>query len=111
MKIIPVLIVVAGISSAVTFAATPKAKIPEGVARASALKHVPGGTITSSEVEKEHGKLIYSFDIARSKVSGVEEVHIDAMTGQFLGQHHESALRESVEQKGEAVEAKLKNHD
>lgn len=112
MRIIPVLIILAGISSAVAFAATPpKARIPEGLARASALKHAPGGTITSSELEKEHGKLIYSFDIKRPKVSGVDEVHIDAMTGQFLSQHHESALKESVEQKGEAMEAKIKGHD
>lgn len=111
MKIIPVLMAVAGITSVAVFAATPRAKIPEGVARASALKHVAGGTITSGELEKEHGRLIYSFDITRPKVSGVEEVHIDTTTGQFLGRHHESALKESVERKGEAIEAKLKGHD
>ena len=110
MKLFPVLVAALSISSATGSTSTLKAKIPEDAARASALRHVSGGTIKSTELEHEHGKLIYSFDVVRPNVEGVDEVHIDAMTGRFLGRKHESALQESVEQKGEAIEAKVKGH-
>ena len=43
-----------------------EAKISMEKARAIALKRAPG-TVTSSELERENGKLIYSFDIKTSK--------------------------------------------
>ncbi len=102
MKLIPVLVAALAISPTVASAGRPHARISERAAQVVALKHVQGGTIKSSELEREHGKLIYSFDIARLNMAGVEEVHVDATTGRFLGQHHETALKESIERKGEA---------
>src|SRR5438270_10688085 len=40
-----------------------KAKISMDSARAIALAKVPGATVESSEIEREHGRLIYSFDL------------------------------------------------
>ncbi|PZR77143.1 MAG: peptidase, partial [Chthoniobacterales bacterium] len=41
-----------------------QAKITKADAEKTALAKVPNGTISASELEKEHGKLIWSFDIA-----------------------------------------------
>src|SRR5512140_3449603 len=55
-----------------------EAKIPMAQAEKVALKKAPG-TVKSSELEREHGTLIYSFDINTKK--GVTEVNVNAMTG------------------------------
>lgn len=74
-----------------------KPKIPEARARATALAHVPGGTVKSYELEREGGRLIYSYDIAVKGRSGIEEVNVDAMTGEVVGQQHEDAAAEQAE--------------
>jgi len=87
----------------------PKARVPEAKARAAALALVKDGTVKSSELEHEHGKLIYSYDITQPGASGVEEVQISAMTGKLVSRHHESAAKEAIETKAEAMEAKVKD--
>jgi len=82
------------------FAATTsnaKPKITMAEARATALKKAPG-KVKSEELENEHGKLIYSFDIATSK-SGITEVNVDAMNGKIVAVQHESAAKEAAEKK------------
>jgi len=74
-----------------------KPKIPEAQARATALTRVPHGTIKSYEVEREGGRLIYSYDIVVKGKPGIEEVHVDAMTGDFLAKEHEGAAAEQSE--------------
>lgn len=76
-----------------------QAKISLEDARATALARVPGGAVKSEELEKEHGKLIYSFDIAVPGKSGVEEVNVSAITGKVLARKHESARAEKREEK------------
>jgi hypothetical protein len=83
-----------------------QAKISLEAARATALAKVPGGTVRSEELEKEHGKLVYSFDIEVPGKSGVEEVNVSAITGKVLSKHHESARYE----KREAKEEKKEHH-
>jgi hypothetical protein len=78
-----------------------QAKVSLEAARATALAKVPGGQVSSEELEKEHGKLIYSFDIAVPGKSGVEEVNVSAITGKVLSVHHESARTEKKEEKKE----------
>ena len=68
-----------------------EAKISEETARATALKEVPNGTVKSSELEREHGKLIYSYDISVPGKSGVEEVNVNAIDGSVVAKQHESA--------------------
>lgn len=80
-----------------------QAKISLDTARSTALARVQHGVVRSEELEKDHGKLIYSFDIAVPGKSGVEEVNVDAMTGKVVAKHHESA---KDEQKEEAKENK-----
>jgi len=92
----------AGVVAFGAFAAdtTAKPKITMEQARATALKTAPG-KIKSEELENEHGKLIYSFDIATSK-SGVTEVNVDAMNGKIVAVQHENAKQEAAEAKKEA---------
>jgi hypothetical protein len=97
-----------------TFAATQsqaelqkEAKISMKKARSIALKKVPGGTIASSELERENGKLIYSFDIKTSK--GVTEVNVNAINGEVVDVHNESAAKEAAEKKQEAKENATKH--
>ena len=55
-----------------------EAKIAEADARKTALAAVPGGKVQSHELERENGKLIYSYDIKVAGKSGIEEVNVDA---------------------------------
>lgn len=70
-------------------------------ARALALRTVPGGAIQSSELEQEHGKLIYSFDVKVPGKRGIEEVNIDAKTGALVGREHENDEDEHAESREE----------
>ena len=82
-----------------------EAKISESDARATALKQVANGTVKSEELEREKGKLIYSYDITVPGKSGVEEVNINAIDGTVVGKpKHESAATERKEAKQEAKE-------
>jgi uncharacterized membrane protein YkoI len=82
-----------------------EAKITEDVAAATALKAVPSGKIDKMELEKEDGKLLYSYDIKVAGKTGVEEVHVDAMTGALLSNEHESPADEKAEKAKEAKSA------
>jgi hypothetical protein len=78
-----------------------EAKVSLEDARKTALAAVPGGKIKSEELEREKGKLVYSFDIKVGKKSGVEEVGIDAMTGKIIEKKHETAKSEKAEKKAD----------
>ncbi len=83
-----------------TTAAKPKITMEQ--ARAIALKKAPG-KIKSAELENEHGKLIYSFDIATS-AAAITEVNVDALNGRIVAVQHENAAKEAAEKKQEAKE-------
>ena len=83
-----------------------EAKIAEADARKTALAAVPGGKVQSHELERENGKLIYSYDIKVAGKSGIEEVNVDAMTGAIVAHEHEDAKKEAAEKKAEAKEKK-----
>ena len=59
------------------------------------MKVVPEGAIKSEELEKEHGKWIYSFDIQSGKE--LREVWVDAHTGEILQNKVESPDKEKAE--------------
>ena len=86
-----------------------EAKISMEKAREIALKKVPGGKIESAELEREHGKLIYSFDIKTSK-PGVTEVNVDAITGKIVSSKQETPAKEAAEKKQEAKEQGTTKH-
>jgi uncharacterized membrane protein YkoI len=81
-----------------------KAKITEEAAAKTALAKVANGAIESVELERENGKLLYSYDIKVPGKKGIEEVHVDAMTGKFLSKEHEDAAAEKKEAADEAKE-------
>lgn len=83
-----------------------EAKIAEAAARKTALAAVPGGKVKSHELERENGRLIYSYDIKVAGKSGIEEVNVDAMTGEIVAHEHEDAKAEAKEKKAEAKEKK-----
>jgi len=66
-------------------------------ARSRAQAIVPQGRIRTGELEREHGRLIYSFDIQIPNRPGVEEVQIDARTGRLMDLRHESPAAERRE--------------
>jgi len=69
-----------------------QAKIGAQQARETALRAVPG-TIKDDELETEHGRLIYSFEIARPGERGVIEVNVSAMDGSIVNVHRERASK------------------
>src|SRR5947209_17258698 len=76
-----------------------EAKIAEADARKTALAAVPGGRVQSHELEREKGKLIYSYDIKLAGKPGIEEVNVDAITGTIVAHEHEDAKAEAKEKK------------
>ena len=62
----------------------------------------------SEELEREHGHLIYSYDIAVPGKSGIDEVNVDAMTGEVIARTHEGPKAERKEAAAEAKEIKPK---
>jgi uncharacterized membrane protein YkoI len=74
-----------------------RAKVSGDSAAKIALAQVPNGTLRSGEIEREKGKLIYSFDLAVAGKPGIEEVHVDAITGAVVSREHETAAQERKE--------------
>jgi hypothetical protein len=86
-----------------------EAKVPEDSAVAVARAKVPNGTVSSLELEREHGKLMYSMDVKVPGKSGIEEVNVNAIDGSVIAVEHESAGAEAKEARAEAAEHKAKH--
>jgi hypothetical protein len=86
-----------------------EAKVPEDSAVAVARAKVPNGTVSSLELEREHGKLMYSMDVKVPGKSGIEEVNVNAIDGSLIAVEHESAETEAKEAKAEAREKQSKH--
>ena len=82
-----------------------EAKITMKQARDAALKAAPG-KIKEEELERENGKLVYSFDI-RTK-EGTKEVQINAIDGSVVSVETETAADEAKEKAAEKNKAKTK---
>ncbi len=91
-----------GISALTANAQTKKI----GMAKAKAIaSKQAAGKIESSELEKEHGKMIYSFDIRNAKGT-ITEVNVDAYTGAIVAVEEENKNAEAKEKKEEKMEKK-----
>ncbi len=66
-------------------------------AREIAMKQA-AGKIKSSELEKEKGKWIYSFDIRNAKGT-ITEVNVDAYSGKVISVEEENAKKEADEKR------------
>jgi uncharacterized membrane protein YkoI len=94
-------------------APTPKdlatrAKITMAEALETALKAAPGKAV-AAELEKEKGKLIFTFDILPSITSEtITEVQVEAITGKVISRAEEKigGKEEEAEKKGEEKEEK-----
>lgn len=81
-----------------------QAKVSQEHATKTALARVPNGKVQSAELEREHGKLVWSFDLAQDGNGGVTEIQVDARTGKIVSQKNESAAQEASEASKEAQE-------
>ena len=78
-----------------------EAKVSKADAQSIALGRVPNGTIKEGELEKEKGKLIWSFDIATPDSKDITEVNVDAINGQVVSVEKETAEQQEKESKKE----------
>ena len=80
-----------------------EAKITMEQAQKTALAKEPG-KIKSKELEREKGRLIYSFDIKTA--DGLHEIQIDAITGELVEDTVESAAAEAKEKAADKKQKK-----
>ena len=80
-------------------ATTQSPKLSRAAAAEVALTRAAGGTVKESELEKEHGRLVWSFDIAMPGTNVVTEVQVDAMTGEIVSVEHETPAQQEAEKK------------
>ncbi|MBV9957944.1 MAG: PepSY domain-containing protein [Acidobacteria bacterium] len=81
-----------------------EAKVTKEEAQATALKRAPG-TVESAELEREHKRIVWSFDIRNSKGT-ITEVQVSAITGKVLRVEHENRKQEADEKRKEQSEKK-----
>ena len=76
-----------------------EAKVTRADAEKIALSKAPGGTVKEGELEKEKGKLIWSFDIAIPGSTDIKEVQVDAITGEVVSVETETPAQQAKEKK------------
>lgn len=100
-----------GVKTDIPAALAREAKISLDSARAIATTRVPNATIQSQELEREHGRLIYSFDMKVADKAGITEVNVNARTGAVVGVSHEGPKTEAKEAAQERREARRAKKD
>jgi hypothetical protein len=78
-----------------------EAKVTKADAEKIALAKAPSGTVKEAELEKEKGKLIWSFDITTPDTKYITEVGVDALTGEVVSVEKELAESKAKEATGE----------
>ena len=76
-----------------------QARITKAEAGKIALVRVTAGMIKEGKIEKEKGKLIWSFDIAMPSTKDITEVRVDAITGRVLDGSKETIADQEKERK------------
>ncbi|MFL5318734.1 MAG: PepSY domain-containing protein [Myxococcaceae bacterium] len=113
-RIVTALSIATLLSSSAFAAAICKAQTPELLkkatvtcegARKTAMEKVPDGKIVEAELEDEHGRLVYSFDMKRKGQTGVEEVQVDAKSGEVVSVEHEGPKAEQQEKQQEKAKS------
>ena len=96
--------VIAGLGLSVAVAAEEsqaalkaEAKITQEEATKTALAKVQDGKVKSVEIERENGKLIWSFDISMPKSKSITEVQVDAKTGKIVSTQVETPKDQAAE--------------
>ena len=83
-----------------------QATITQEAAAKTALAKVPKGKIKSTELEKEHGKLIWSFDLTTPNSRNITEVQVDAKTGKVVAIEVETPADQAKEAAADKKEKK-----
>jgi uncharacterized membrane protein YkoI len=65
------------------------AKVSKADAQATALAKVPNATVKECELEREHGRIIWSFALNTPDSKDITEVNVDAVTGDVVNIEHE----------------------
>ena len=119
-NVIPTLIITAVLAAGLTACESEKeneaelkaqAKISEADARQTAQAKVPNGTIKEAELEKEHGKLIWSFDMTTPDSKNTTEVNVDAITGGIVSVEQETPEQQAKEKAEDAQKEKKEKDD
>jgi hypothetical protein len=74
-----------------------EAKITRSEAEHIAMSKVRDGRVSSGELEREHGTLIWSFDIAKPGTRDITEVQVDAKTGKIVSVKTETLKDQAAE--------------
>jgi uncharacterized membrane protein YkoI len=74
-------------------------KVGKEAAQQTALAKIPNGAIKEGELEKENGKLQWSFDVATPGSKDITEVNVDAMTGEVISVGKEPADNDASQNK------------
>lgn len=85
------------------------AKISLDSARTIAMHRLPKATIASQELERENGRLIYSFDMNVPGKSGIDEINVNALNGRIVAVSHEGPAAENDEAAAEKKETNRKH--
>jgi hypothetical protein len=76
-----------------------QARLSRAEAEKIALTKVPAGTVKEGDLEKEKGRLIWSFDIATPSTKDLTEVQVDAVTGDIVSVATETPADQEREKK------------
>ena len=85
-----------------------QAKIDRKAAEKIALAAVPDGRVKSFELEREDGKLVWSFDITLPKSKDIKEVQVDAASGEIVSAKLETPAEQAKEAKMDKLKGKPK---
>lgn len=66
-----------------------------------ALARVPNGMVQSSELERENGLLVWSFDIAKPRTKNITEVQVNAISGKIASVKTETPAAQAREAKAD----------
>lgn len=80
---------IAGCETEKESALQAQAKVSKADAQATALAKVPNGTVKECELEKEHGRIIWSIALNTPDSKDITEVNVDAITGDIVNIEHE----------------------
>jgi uncharacterized membrane protein YkoI len=86
-----------GTASAIGSTLQSHPKISKSAAEKIALSKVQTGTIQSAELEKEHGKWIWSFDVSTPSTKDITEVQVDARNGRIVSVQTETPAEQMKE--------------
>lgn len=98
---VTILAITLGISSGLAHK-KPLARVTKEQATKTVHKQFKGAVIASSELEKEGGKLIWSFDLKDG--GATREVWVDARTGRVIKSAIESPVKEAEERATDKAE-------